>query len=173
MTIYKIKNKGPQLSEGLFIADSADVIGDVIFGADASVWFGCVVRGDVNQIKIGKETNIQDLSILHVTAEHPLTIGAGVTVGHKVTLHGCTIGNNCLIGMGAIILDGVTVGENSLVAAGALLTPGKSYPPNSLIVGSPAEVKRDLLPAEIQKYGNHFKHYIETKNDYLSGLIKL
>lgn len=139
----------PRIAETAWIADSADVLGDVTIGEHSSIWFQAVARGDVHWIRIGSYTNVQDGSILHVTnGRYPLTIGDRVTIGHKALLHGCTVGNDCLIGMGAILLDDVEVGDGSVVAAGALLPPGKKYPPNSLILGAPAKAIRTLRPEE-------------------------
>ena len=124
MSIYQLGEWSPTIGDSTFIADSADLIGRAKIGNHASLWFGVVARADVNTIEIGDHTNIQDQSMLHVSGEHPLKIGSQVTLGHKVTAHGCTIGDHCLIGMGAIILDGAETGENSLVAAGSLIPPG-------------------------------------------------
>lgn len=147
--IASVMGKDPKIPESVFIADSADVLGDVTLGEHVSIWFGAVVRGDVHFIKVGDYTNVQDGCILHVTNNFaPLTIGARVTIGHKALLHGCTIGDDCLIGMGAIILDHVEVGAGSIVAAGALLPPGKKYPPGSLILGSPAKATRTITEEE-------------------------
>jgi len=143
--------KTPTVPASAWVAPSANVLGDVTLGEHVSVWFQAVVRGDVHWIRIGDYTNVQDGSVLHVTnGRFPLTIGARVTIGHKALLHGCTVGNDCLIGMGAILLDGVEVGDGCVVAAGALLPPGKKYPPNSLVLGSPAKAVR-TLSAEEQK----------------------
>lgn len=173
MGIYSYKEITPTISEGCFIADSADVIGKVFLGKDANLWFQTVARGDVNEIHIGENTNIQDLCMLHVVNQFPLIIGKNVSVGHSVTLHACTVGDGCLIGMGATILDGAEIGENSLVAAGSLVPPGKKYPPGSFIIGSPAVVKRALSSEEIKTYSNHYKSYIETKNEYLNEVKKI
>jgi gamma-carbonic anhydrase len=141
--------KKPVIPETAWIASSADVLGDVTMGEHVSVWFQAVVRGDVHWIRIGDYTNVQDGSVLHVTnGRFPLTIGQRVTIGHKALLHGCTVGDDCLIGMGAILLDGVEVGSGCVVAAGALLPPGKKYPPGSLILGSPAKAVRQLTEEE-------------------------
>jgi carbonic anhydrase/acetyltransferase-like protein (isoleucine patch superfamily) len=141
--------KKPKIPASAWIAPSASVLGDVTLGEHVSVWFQAVARGDVHWIKIGDYTNVQDGCVLHVTnGKFPLTIGARVTIGHKALLHGCTVGSDCLIGMGAILLDGVEVGAGSVVAAGALLPPGKKYPPNSLIKGAPAKAVRELSKAE-------------------------
>lgn len=139
----------PKLASGVFVADSALVLGEVSLGADASVWYGAVVRGDVNRIGIGARTNIQDLSLVHVTtAKHETHLGADVTVGHRVVLHGCTIADRVLVGMGAIVMDGVTVGEDCIIGAGALLPPNVSVPPGMLVLGAPAKVVRAVSAAE-------------------------
>ena len=173
MTLYKFKEFAPSIAEGVFVADSADVIGRTFIGKDASLWFKVVARGDVNNIHIGENTNIQDLTMLHVTEDLPLIIGKNVSVGHNVILHACTIEDSCLIGMGAIVLDGAHIGKNSVVAGGSVVPPGKKYPENVMIMGNPARVVRDLTPAEITQYGEHYKSYIITKNDYLTSVKKL
>lgn len=174
MALYSYKGIEPKISEGVFIAPSADVIGQVTIEENASLWHQCVARGDINTISIGKNTNIQDLSMLHVTGANKLVIGSNVSVGHNVILHGCTIGNHCLIGMGAIILDGAEIGDRCVVAAGSVVPPGKKYPEGSMIMGNPAVVKRALKPEELDLYGNHYKNYLESKNEFLdSSVIKL
>src|SRR5438270_5592325 len=135
----------PKIADSVFIAENALVIGDVQIGEDSSVWFGSVIRGDVNFIRIGARTNIQDMTIIHVSSKtHSTVLEDEITVGHNVTLHGCHIESGCLIGIGAILLDGVRIGRNSLIGAGSLLTPGTLVPPRSLVLGSPARVKREL-----------------------------
>lgn len=171
MTIHSYKEHTPSISEGVFIAPSADVVGRVTLAAHVSVWFQTVVRADVNSISIGEETNIQDHSCLHVTSQNALVIGKGVTIGHSVTLHACTIGDHALIGMGATVLDGAVIGKNSLVAAGSLVTPGKVFPANSLIQGSPAKCIRKLTAVELKTYGEHYKSYVALKADYLQSQI--
>ncbi len=174
MPLYSYKGIKPKIEKGVFIAPSADVIGLVILEENSSIWHQCVVRGDVNSIRVGKNTNVQDLTMLHVTEDSPLVIGSGVSIGHSVTLHACTIGDNCLIGMGAIVLDGAEIGENSVVAAGSLVPPGKKFPKGSMIMGNPAVVKRSLTKEELERYGNHYKSYIAYKDEYLNpDLIKL
>lgn len=174
MALYSYKGIEPKIGAGVFIAPSADVIGKVTLNDHVSIWHQCVLRGDINSISIGANTNIQDLSMLHVTGAHKLVIGSNVSVGHNAILHGCTIGDSCLIGMGAIILDGAEIGDQSVVAAGSVVPPGKKYPPGSMIMGNPAVVKRELKPEEIELYGNHYKNYLETKNEFLdSSVIKL
>ena len=158
----------PRVGERCFIADSAQVIGDVELGPDASVWFNTVVRGDVHRIRIGARTNVQDLCMVHVTSERfGTTIGEDVTVGHHVVLHGCTVGNRVLVGMGAILLDGVEVGDDCVIAAGALLTPGSKVPPGSMVMGSPAKVRRPLSDDERAWLLRSAAHYVELSREYL------
>lgn len=172
--IYTFKNTKPKIDKNTWIAPSADVIGDVSCGKDCSIWFGCVVRGDVNYIKIGNRTNVQDLSMIHVTHYkkedksdgNPTVIGDDVTIGHRVMLHGCTIENACLIGMSATILDGAVIGKESIVGAGALVTKNKIFPPRSLIVGSPAKVIRELNDDEVKELYASAYRYVEFKKDY-------
>ena len=172
--IYTFKNTKPKVDKNTWIAPSADVIGDVSCGKDCSIWFGCVVRGDVNYIKIGNRTNVQDLSMIHVTHYkkedksdgNPTVIGDDVTIGHRVMLHGCTIENACLIGMSATILDGAVIGKESIVGAGALVTKNKIFPPRSLIVGSPAKVIRELNDDEVKELYASAYRYVEFKKDY-------
>ncbi len=173
MSIYSFKAISPQLGAGVYIAPSADVIGKIVFEENVNIWHQCVARGDVNWIRVGKNTNVQDLTMLHVTKDFALTIGAQVSIGHSVTLHGCTIGNHCLIGMGAIVMDGAEIGEHSVVAAGSLVTPGKKFPPYSMIMGNPAILKRSLTADEIELFGNHYKAYVIYKDEYLdSNVVK-
>ena len=148
MPIYLLGGLAPQLADGAWAAPSADLIGDVRLGARASVWFGAVIRADNTPIVIGDESNIQDGSVCHSDEGFPLTIGARVTVGHQAILHGCTIADDCLIGMGARILNGALLGTECLVGAGALITEGKRFEPGSLIVGAPARVIRPLTAEE-------------------------
>jgi carbonic anhydrase/acetyltransferase-like protein (isoleucine patch superfamily) len=170
MPVIPFKEKSPVIGKDVFIAENAVVIGDVVIGDRSSIWFGCVVRGDVNFIRIGKGTNIQDLSVLHVTKDtNPLIIGSNVTVGHRCVLHGCTIKDRCLIGIGSIILDGVEVGEDCIVAAGSLLPPNKRYPPKSLIMGSPAVIKKELSEREIEMIKDYAERYVEYSRNYLKG----
>lgn len=169
MAKYKYYGQSPEVAEGCFIADSADVIGRVFLAENCNIWFGSVIRGDVNDVKIGENTNVQDLAMLHVDTQHPLTIGKDVTIGHKATLHGCTIGDGCLIGMGAVILDGAEIGNNSIVAAGSIVPPGKKFPDGSFIIGTPAKVKRELSAEEKQQYIDHCHKYVELAQSYLSS----
>lgn len=170
--IYLFKDKNPKIHDSAFIAPDATIIGDVEIAADASIWFGSVLRGDVNYIRIGARTNIQDQTVIHVSsAGLPTIIEDEVTVGHRVTLHACSVGRGCLIGMGAILMDGVRVGSESLVAAGSLLPPGTEVPPGSLVIGSPARVKRELTDSEIQDLHRSWRRYVDLKNVYLSGQV--
>ncbi len=164
----------PKIGEKTWIAENAMVIGRCEIGKDSSVWFGSVVRGDVNYIKIGDRSNIQDLSMIHVTiaplgteAGHPTIIGDDVTIGHKVTLHGCTVGNACLIGMSATLLDGCEIGKESIVAAGSVVTQNKKFPPGSMIMGVPAKIVRQLTKDEIADIYKSAQNYVSSKNDYL------
>ena len=158
MAVYELDGVAPQLDEGAWVADSAQVIGNVHLAENASVWFGVVVRGDNETIRIGKATNIQDLSALHSDAGVPLTIGDNVTVGHMVMLHGCTIGDNSLIGIGSVVLNKARIGRNCIVGSGSVVTEGKEFPDNSLIIGSPAKVVRtldDAAAARLQQNADH------------------
>ena len=177
--ILRYKEDFPQIDNSSWIAPSADIIGDVTIGADSSVWFGCVIRGDVHFITIGNRTSIQDMTMIHVTHfkkekkigdGYPTIIGDDVTIAHKVMLHGCKIGNACLIGMSATILDGAEIGDESIVGAGSLVTKNKKFPPRSLIMGSPAKVIRELTEEEIQNIYDNSKNYVKYKNDYLNYL---
>ncbi len=153
-------DKYPKMDGSVFVAPNAVVIGDVELGLQSSVWFGSVVRGDVNYIRIGAMTNIQDNSVIHVTtAKYPSIIGDEVTMGHRVLVHGCVIGSRCLIGMGAIILDGVEIGDECLVAAGALVAPNTKIPPRSLVMGFPAKVVRELKSDDVAAHKRLARHY--------------
>ncbi|MCC6502399.1 MAG: gamma carbonic anhydrase family protein [Deltaproteobacteria bacterium] len=161
------KGKMPTLGEGVFIEESAQVIGDVEIGAHSSVWFNAVVRGDVHHIRIGDRTNVQDNCTLHVTKDtYPLIIGNDITIGHNVILHGCTVKDRCLIGMGAIILDNAEIGEDSIVGAGALVTEGMKVPPGSLVLGIPAKVARAVKPEEKTRILKSAQNYIEYSRNY-------
>ncbi len=172
--LHSFKKWTPKPPKSTWVADSADVIGNVSLGEDVSIWFGCVIRGDVHRIVIGNRSNIQDLSMLHVTHYkkedmsdgNPTIIGNDVTVGHRVMLHGCTIEDACLIGMSATILDGAVIGKESIIGAGSLVTKNKKFPPRSLIMGSPAKVVRELTDTEVQELYNSATRYVKFKNEY-------
>ncbi|MER3430294.1 MAG: gamma carbonic anhydrase family protein [Blastocatellia bacterium] len=172
--IYRFNGKTPKINESAFIATGATIVGDVEIADDASIWFGSVLRGDVNFIRIGARTNIQDQTIIHVSSEGlPTIIAEEVTVGHRVTLHACSVERGCLIGMGAILMDGVRVGSESLIAAGTLVPPGTEIPPRSLVIGSPGRLKRQLTKDEILDLDRSWRRYVELKNVYLSGQAAL
>lgn len=159
----------PTIADTAFIEDTAVIVGDVVIGAESSVWFHSVVRGDVNFIRIGQRTNVQDLSLLHVTHKtYPLIIGDDVTVGHHAVLHGCTIQNRVLIGMGAVLMDGVVVGDDCLIGAGALVTEHTKIPPGSLVIGAPARVKRPLREAELAWLKASAQNYVQYARDYMT-----
>lgn len=173
MAVYALDGVEPQIAESAWVADSAQVMGEVQLGADASVWFGAVVRGDTSSITIGEGSNVQDASVLHADLGMPLVIGRHVTVGHQVMLHGCTIGDESLIGIGAIVLNGAKIGKNCLVGAGALVTEGKEFPDGSMIIGSPARVVKQLTPEQIQGLRQSAQHYIDNARRFRAGLRKL
>ena len=172
--ILKYKNAIPKLSESSFVAPGACVIGDVHLGDGSSLWFNVVVRGDVNYIRIGDRTNIQDGSIVHVTRNtHPTIIGNDVTVGHSATLHGCTIEDGCLIGIGAIVLDGARVGAGSLIGAGSVVAPGTQVPAGSLVLGSPGKVKRALAEDERNNLLSFAENYLSYQKDYKTEVERI
>lgn len=163
----------PTVPASVFVDETAVVIGDVVIGEDSSVWFNSVVRGDVHFIRIGRRTNVQDLCLLHVTHDtYPLVIGDEVTVGHHVVLHGCTVKDRVLVGMGAIVMDGAVIGEDSIVGAGALVTEGTVVPPKSLILGAPAKVRRPVTDAELAWIKESAENYVRYARDYLRGPAK-
>ena len=170
MTLYAIGEHAPQLGPGAWAAPSADLVGDVRLGARASVWFGAVLRGDNTPLILGEDSNFQDGAIGHSDPGFPLTIGARVTVGHQAILHGCTVADDCLIGMGARILNGAMLETECLVGAGALVTEGKSFPAGSLIVGSPARVVRQLTDDERLALRLSAAHYAEKAAHYAAAL---
>ena len=163
----------PTIPDSCFIEDTAVVIGDVVMGETCSVWFNAVIRGDVHYIRIGNRTNVQDLCMLHVTHDtHPLIIGNEVTIGHSVVLHGCTIKDRVLVGMGAVVMDGAEIGEDSVVGAGALVVEGTIVPPKSLILGSPAKVKRVVTEQELAWVKESAENYVKYARQYLSDPAK-
>lgn len=173
MTLYALDGICPTLAADAWAAPSADLIGDVRLAARASVWFGAIIRADNTPILIGDDSNVQDGAIGHSDPGMPLTIGARVTVGHQAILHGCTISDDCLIGMGAKVLNGAVIAAECLVGAGALVTEGKSFPPGSLIVGTPARAIRELSDAERQGLRLSAAHYAEKAALYARALRSL
>lgn len=168
--MLKFKGKEPQLDESVFVAPGAHVSGAVSIGRDSSVFYNSVARGDVNTITIGERTNIQDNCTLHVTEKTSLTVGDDVTVGHNVILHGCRVGNQVMVGMGAIVLDGAEIGDNCIVAAGSLVPPNKSYPAGLMIMGSPARVVRKLSEEEQQNMVRVAAGYVAVQNAHKAEL---
>src|SRR5689334_7039226 len=161
----------PRVHPTVFIDDSAQVIGDVEIGEESSVWMTVVIRGDVNRIRIGRRSNVQDGTIVHVMKDtHPTTIGDNVTIGHAAVLHGCTIEDQCLIGMGAIVLNGVRIGSGSIVAAGTLLPEGTDVPPRSLVMGSPGKVRRELADRDLAGIQMLADRYVMYRLDYMAGV---
>ena len=173
MAIYELDGVVPKISDSAWVADCAQVLGNVELADDTSVWFGAVLRGDTETIRIGRGSNIQDLSVLHADVGMPLTVGEDVTVGHQVTLHGCTIGDGCLIGMGAVVLNGAKIGKNCLVGAGSLVTEGKEFPPGSMILGSPAKVVRQLSPEKMKGLRLSAVNYVSNARRFRDGLNKI
>jgi carbonic anhydrase/acetyltransferase-like protein (isoleucine patch superfamily) len=173
MAIYELDYIAPRLAASAWVADSAQVMGNVELGEDTSIWFGAILRGDTETITIGRGSNIQDASVLHADIGKPLTVGENVTVGHKVMLHGCTIGDGSLIGIGAVILNGAKIGKSCIVGAGALVTEGKEFPDGSMIIGSPAKVVRVLSADQQDALRMSAVHYIENARRFKSGLKKI
>lgn len=167
MAFHSFDGKSPRISESSFVAESAILIGDVSIGEEASVWFGAVIRTEIEPILIGKQSNIQDNCVIHTDLSFPVDIGDRVSVGHGAVIHGATVGSNCLVGMRATLLNGAKIGENCLVAAGSLVTQGKEMPSNSLVIGSPAVAKRKLTEDEIKQIQLNADHYNEFRARYL------
>lgn len=168
--IVPYRDKTPRMGKDVFVAPGAAVIGDVTVGDSSSIWFNAVVRGDVNFVRIGDFTNVQDSCVLHVTTrEFPLYIGNSVTIGHGCILHGCKIGNRCLIGMGAVILDGAEVGEGSLIASGSVVLQDAKIPPRTLVAGIPAVKKRDVDTDTLQMIERSAAEYVELARKYTVG----
>lgn len=173
MALYELDGAVPQVAATAWIADSAQVIGKVVLAEGASVWFGAVVRGDTETIYIGRNSNVQDASVLHTDIGQPLTIGDNVTVGHKVVLHGCTIGDGSLIGIGAVVLNGAKIGKRCLVGAGSLVTEGKEFPDGWMILGSPAKAVRQLSPEQIARLDKSAQNYVNNAIRFSNGLKKI
>jgi carbonic anhydrase/acetyltransferase-like protein (isoleucine patch superfamily) len=168
--IYELGNVKPQFKGDHFIADNAAVIGSVILENDVSVWFNCVLRGDTDELLIGEGTNIQDFSMLHTDPGIKLRIGRDCVIGHHVVLHGCEVGDNSLIGIGAVILNRAKIGRNCIVGARSLVTEGKSFPDNSMIMGTPAKVVREVTPQEVQMIKLNAQHYVQNFKRFLRDL---
>ncbi len=173
MAIYELDGAAPRIVDTAWVADSAQVIGNVELAEDASIWFGAVIRGDTETIRIGRRTNIQDASVLHADVGKPLTVGDDVTVGHQVMLHGCTIGDGSLIGIGAVVLNGAKIGKGCLVGAGSLVTEGKEFPDGSMILGSPAKVVRQLTAEQLEGLRLSAQHYVSNARRFRAGLKKI
>lgn len=173
MALYQLDGVQPQVHESAWVADSAQVIGAVTLESDASVWFGAVLRGDTETLRIGKGSNVQDGSVLHADVGQPLTVGESVTVGHQVMLHGCAIGDGSLIGIQAVVLNGARIGRYCLVGAGSLVTEGKEFPDGSMIMGSPARVVRQLTPEQIEGLKRSAASYMENARRFRLGLRKI
>jgi carbonic anhydrase/acetyltransferase-like protein (isoleucine patch superfamily) len=173
MAVYKLGEHTPKIHDSAWIAASAEVIGRVTLAEGASVWFGAIVRGDVEDIRIGRNSNIQDNSVLHADTGQPLVIGENVTVGHHVMLHGCNVGDGALIGIRAVVLNGAQIGRNCIVGAGAVVTEGKSFPDGTLILGAPAKVVKEVSPEQIAGMKAGAAHYLENARRFRAQLLKI
>ncbi|TKZ21150.1 gamma carbonic anhydrase family protein [Shimia litoralis] len=173
MPLYALDDTAPVLEEDTWVAPDANLIGSIVIEQAASVWFGCTLRGDNEEIRVGAGSNVQESTVMHTDIGFPLTIGAGCTIGHKAMLHGCTIGDNSLVGMGATILNGAVIGKNCLIGAGALITEGKVIPDGSLVMGTPGKVVRELDEAAINGLRASALHYQENMRRFRSGLRPL
>ena len=173
MALYQLDEHAPQLAEGAWVADSAQVIGNVVLEENASVWFGAVLRGDTETLTVGRNSNVQDGTVVHADHGFPVVIGENVTVGHQVMLHGCIIGDGSLVGIQAVILNGAKIGRNCLVGAGALVTEGKEFPDNSMIIGSPAKAVKQLSPEQAERLRHGALHYVDNAKRFKNGLKKI
>jgi len=173
MAIYELDGIAPRMADSAWVADSAQVMGNVVLSEDSSVWFGATLRGDTETITVGRGSNVQDGSVMHADIGYPLTVGENVTIGHMVMLHGCTIGDESLIGIGATVLNGAVIGKNCLVGAGSLVTEGKAFPDGSMIMGTPAKVVKTLTPEQIEGLRRSAQHYVENAQRYRTGLKKI
>ncbi|MFZ9551746.1 MAG: gamma carbonic anhydrase family protein [Hylemonella sp.] len=173
MAVYQIGDLIPQIHDSAGVAPSAQVMGRVVLEQDSSVWFGAVLRGDNDPIRIGKGSNVQDGSVLHSDLGQPMTVGEYVTVGHQAMLHGCTIGDGCLIGIQAVILNGARIGRNCLVGAGALITEGKEFPDGSMILGSPAKAVKQLSEQQMANMRRIAQHYVDNAERFRKTLKKI
>jgi carbonic anhydrase/acetyltransferase-like protein (isoleucine patch superfamily) len=173
MAIYALGDTVPHIDPDAWVADNATVIGNVRLEAGASIWYGAVLRGDNDLIHVGRGSNVQDGSVLHTDDDFPLSIGADVTLGHQVMLHGCTIGDGSLVGIGAVVLNGARIGRQCLVAAGAVVTEGKEFPDRSLIMGAPAKVVREISPEQAHRIARGAGHYVDNAARHRSGLRRI
>jgi carbonic anhydrase/acetyltransferase-like protein (isoleucine patch superfamily) len=173
MAVYRLGEHTPRIHETAWVAESAEVIGRVELAEGASVWFGAIVRGDVEDIRIGRNSNVQDNSVLHADVGVPLQIGANVTVGHHVMLHGCTIGDGALIGIRAVVLNGAKIGRNCIVGAGSVVTEGKEFPDGTLILGTPAKVVRELTAEQITEMQHGAPHYVGNARRFRTELKRI
>jgi carbonic anhydrase/acetyltransferase-like protein (isoleucine patch superfamily) len=173
MAVYAIDGRTPTIPESAYVADSAQVMGSVVMGESSSIWFGVVARGDSDVIHIGERSNVQDGCVLHADAGVPLHIGDNVSVGHKVMLHGCTVGDGSLIGIGAIVLNNAKIGRNCLVGAGSLVTEGKEFPDNSMILGSPAKAVRTLTDEQVAGLRRAAQHYVDNAQRFKRGFKQI
>jgi carbonic anhydrase/acetyltransferase-like protein (isoleucine patch superfamily) len=173
MSLYQLDDISPRLADTAWVADSAQVIGNVEMAEGSSVWFACVLRGDGELLKIGRHCNVQDGSVIHADPGFPVTLGDNVSVGHQVMLHGCTVGEGSLIGIQSVVLNGAKIGKHCLVGAGSLVTEGKEFPDGSMILGSPAKVVRQLTPEQIAGLGRSAKHYADNAKRFRAGLKKI
>ena len=173
MALYRLDDHTPRVAATAWVADSAQVIGNVELAEDASVWFGVILRGDSDLLRIGRGSNVQDGSVIHADPGFPVTLGENVSVGHQVMLHGCTVGDGSLIGIQAVVLNGAKIGRNCLVGAGALVTEGKEFPDGSMILGAPAKVVKQLTPEQIEGLQQTAKHYVQNALRFKAGLKKM
>ena len=173
MAVYELDGIAPKLSSSAWVAESAQVMGNVELADNTSIWFGAVIRGDTETIRIGRGSNIQDGSVLHADVGKPLTVGENVTVGHLVMLHGCTIGDGSLIGMGSVVLNGAKIGKDCLVGAGSLVTEGKEFADGSMIMGRPAKAVRQLSAQQLQELRMSALHYVENARRFKAGLKQI
>ena len=173
MAIYQLGDETPRIAASAWVADSATVIGRVSLAEGASVWYGAVLRGDNDWITIGRHSNVQDGSVLHTDMGCPLTLGEGVTIGHQVMLHGCTVGDGSLVGIQSVLLNGAKIGRNSIVGAGSLVTEGREFPDGALIVGSPAKVVRMLTPEQIERLAWSAAHYVDNAERHRAALKRI
>lgn len=173
MTLYALGGHSPEIHNDTWIAPDANLVGQVVVEQGGSVWFGCTIRADHEEIRVGQGSNVQENCVMHIDAGFPLTIGRNCTIGHKVMLHGCTIGDNTLVGMGAIVLNGAKIGKNCLIGAGALITENKVIPDNSLVMGSPGKIVRDVDEATVEKLHQSALHYQDNMRHFRDKLKEI